>query len=102
MVRHGTRYPTASRVAEAGKLKAMLINRLGRQLESLLSERDSSVCKSSHGSGDLSEQGMLEQFCLAIRLKANFQELFRNPYSKDYYNIRASNSSRTFKRSRII
>ena len=58
VVRHGARYATAKRAAETGKLKALLISRLGLRFAS---EQSNTPPESS---SDLSEQGMIEQYCL--------------------------------------
>ena len=99
VVRHGARYATAKRAAETDKLKAMLINRLGRRFASHDDvHKQSTTPKSSQSHGDLSELGMIEQYCLAIRLKAKVPELLQQPYSKQHYNFRTSQTSRAFKR----
>lgn len=92
VVRHGTRYATAKRAVETGKLKAILVSRLGLQFSG---EESSTVHEMS---GDLSEQGMIEQYCLAARLKAKLPELLQQPYSKQHYNLKSSQTSRTVKR----
>lgn len=92
VVRHGARHATAKRAAETGKLKALLISRLGLRF---VSEQSSTPPESS---GDLSEQGMIEQYCLANRLKARVPELLQQPYSKQRYSLRSSQTSRTLKR----
>ena len=92
VLRHGARYATAKRAVETGKLKATLISRLGLPF----SGEESSTAPEM--SGDLSEQGMIEQYCLAARLKAKLPELLQQPYSKQYYNLKSTQTSRTVKR----
>jgi hypothetical protein len=96
VVRHGARYATTNRAAETSKLKAMLISRLGLGFSG---EESSTPCEMS---GDLSEQGMIEQYCLAVRLKAKLPELLHPPYSKQHYNLKSSQTSRTVKRYTTI
>lgn len=92
VVRHGARYPTTKRAAETGKIKAMLIAKLGLPFVS----DQSNVPPEFYG--DLSEEGMIEQYCLAIRLKAKLPQLLQQPYSRQHYDLKSSQTSRTLKR----
>ena len=92
VVRHGARYATTKRAAETGKIKAMLIAKLGLPF---VSDQNN---VSPEFYGDLSEEGMIEQYCLAIRLKAKLPQLLQQPYSRQHYDLKSSQTSRTLKR----
>lgn len=101
VLRHGARFATAKRATETAKLKAVLLNRLGAKFSKNLENSKSSFAHrhpSSGSHGDLSELGMKEQYCLANRLKAEYPSLLGEIYSKDYYEFRSSQTSRSFKR----